>query len=247
MIIDAHAHLGWDEIFDEGFTEQELLESQEVNGIDVTLVQPGTCVLLRTVQEQHDAIADLANRCPGRFLGIANPNPHLPGADYEGEVRRCIEQLGFVGVKLHPLGHAVNPLGNHGRRVFALAQEMGIPVMVHTGPEIRWAAPTVLSPVARAYPGLRIVAAHAGGRALASWASLLAEWHSNIYLEPSWVGGHVVRDWVRSLGPQRIMFGSDHADNAVTELTKLRSLGLSGEEIDWVLGRTAAMVFGLNV
>jgi hypothetical protein len=43
------------------------------------------------------------------------------------------------------------------------------------------------------------------------------------------------------------MFGSDHADNAVTELTKLRSLGLSGEEIDWVLGRTAAMVFGLKV
>jgi hypothetical protein len=46
VIIDAHAHLGADEVFDEDFTEEELLESQARNGIQVTLVQPGTTASL---------------------------------------------------------------------------------------------------------------------------------------------------------------------------------------------------------
>ncbi len=96
-IVDAHAHLGFDEVFDEDFTEAALLESQERNGIDVTLVQPGTVHNLNGVRRQHDAIAELARRFPGRFYGIANPSPHLPGEQYEQEALRCVKELGFVG------------------------------------------------------------------------------------------------------------------------------------------------------
>jgi predicted TIM-barrel fold metal-dependent hydrolase len=42
------------------------------------------------------------------------------------------------------------------------------------------------------------------------------------------------------------MFGSDHADNAAAELAKLRTAGLSEEELVWVLGGTALRVFGLD-
>jgi len=246
MVIDAHAHLGYDEIFDEDFAEDALLASQSRNSIDITLVQPGTAHDLAGVEKQHDAIADLIARHPGRFRGIANPNPHLVGDCYEREARRCVEELGFVAIKVHPLAHAVNPLGRHGRRAFEVAGGLGVPVMVHTGAGIPWAAPSLLEPIARECPDLRIIVAHAGGSILAAEAGLLAARHPNVFLEPSWAGGFQVRSWVRELGACRVMFGSDHADNAETELTKFRSAGLSDEELGWVLGGTAAAVFGLQ-
>jgi predicted TIM-barrel fold metal-dependent hydrolase len=48
-------------------------------------------------------------------------------------VERCVKELKFVGVKLHTIGHGVNPLTEDGDLVFATAFELGIPAMVHTG------------------------------------------------------------------------------------------------------------------
>ena len=243
MIIDAHAHLGLDDAFDEDFTEAELLESQAQNGIDVTLVQPAVAFGLSTVQRYHDAIAELGRRFPGRFHGMANPCPHLPEEDYRREVRRCVEELGFVGIKLHPFAHGVNPVGRHGRRVFDVAEELGVPVMVHTGSGLPWSAPGLLAPMAEAHPGVTIILAHAGGMICAGEAGQLAARFPNVYLEPSWTGGFLVRAWSRSLGADRIMLGSDHADNAATELAKYRSAGLTDAELALTLGGTAQKVF----
>ena len=182
---------------------------------------------------------------PGRFRGLANPNPHLPEQAYAREVRRCVEELHFVGLKVHPFAHAVNPLGQHGRRVFAVAEWLGVPVMVHTGAGIPWAAPSLLAPAAEAHPTLSIVVAHAGGM-LSAEAGLLAQEYENVYLETSWMGGFQVRSWVRELGATRLMFGADHADNAATELAKYRSLGLTEKELASALGGTAARVFRLD-
>lgn len=246
MIVDAHAHLGWDQVFDHDFREDALLESQERNGIDVTLVQPATAHDLPTVQRYHDAIADLARRFPGHFFGIANPNPHLAGDAYETEVRRCVQELGFVGIKLHPMAHAVNPAGHAGRRVFALAQDLGVPVIVHTGSGIPWSAPALIDPAASERPGLKIVLAHAGAMILAGEAGQLAARRPNVYLECTWSASHTVQEWCRRFGPQRLLFGSDHAENAPVELAKFRSIGFSDEELGWMLGGTAASVFGLR-
>jgi predicted TIM-barrel fold metal-dependent hydrolase len=245
MIVDAHAHLGLDEIFDEDFTAEELLAAQKQCGIDITLVQPATRHDLPGVMRQHDAIAALAEQYPGRFYGIANPNPHLPEVEYEAEVRRCVEKMGFVGIKIHPLGHAVNPLGRHGRRVFPLAAALGVPVMVHTGLGMPWASPALLEPALAEHANLRIVLAHAGGTIFAADAGLLARRYPNVYLECSWAMVHQVRRWIQELGARRVMFGSDHAENAAPELAKFRATGLPAEALDWALGRTAARVFNL--
>jgi len=245
VIVDAHAHLGLDEVFDHDFTEASLIESQESNGIDVTLVQPATVHDLDSARAYHDAIADLARRFPGRFRGIANPNPHLPGDAYETEIRRCIEELSFVGIKLHPMAHAVNPIGRHGRRAFALADALNVPTMVHTGAGIPWAAPALLDPIADEHPSLRVVVAHAGAMILSGEAGVLAERHDSVFLECTWTAGFRVLEWARKLGANRVMFGSDHGENAATELAKFRTAGLTEEELGWALGKTAAMVFGL--
>lgn len=245
MIVDAHAHLGYDHVFDVDFAADDLLRSQETNGIDVTLVQPATAHDLPTVQRYHDAIADLAGRNPGRFRGIANPNPHLPRDQYARELERCIRELGFVGVKIHPTAHAVNPSGRDGQAAFELIDGLGVPAMIHTGSGIPWSAPSLLGPVARKYPRMPLVVAHAGGMILAGEAGQLAADYPNVYLECSWVGGFLVLKWAREHGANRLMLGSDHAENAATELTKFRTAGLTDDELALALGGTAAAVFGL--
>ena len=246
MIVDTHAHLGWDHVFDVEFTAQELVDSQEINRIDMTLVQPSLTHRLDTVKTYHDQIASLAKQYPGKFYGMANPDPHLKTSDYQKEVRRCVRELGFVGVKLHPFAHAVNPTGRHGQMVFETSFELRVPVMVHTGPGIPWAAPSLLGPTAKKYPKNSIVVAHAGMMILAGEAIQLATEHANVALECSWTGGFLIREWVKKLGPQKILFGSDHADNAPTELAKFRSLGLSDQELAWVLGLSAMEIYKLK-
>jgi hypothetical protein len=96
-VVDVHAHLGDDQIFEHEFTRDQLLHGQAENGVAATIVQPASVADLATVRAQHDAIAALAAELPGQFFGMAAPNPRLPEADYFAEVRRCVRELRFVG------------------------------------------------------------------------------------------------------------------------------------------------------
>ena len=122
-------------------------------------------------------------------------------------------------------------------------RQLKIPVMVHTGSGIPWSEPSLLHPIAEEYVTVKIIVAHAGMMVFASEAAYLAKKHANVFLECSWTAGFLIIEWIRDIGQDRIMFGSDHADNAAAELTKYRSIGLTNEEIDWALGKTAKSVF----
>lgn len=246
MIIDVHAHLGWDCVFDENFTEEEQMIKHDRHGISKTILQPGTCHDIETVRKQHDEIAAVARKYPGQFFGMANPNPHLEDAIYENEVRRCVEELHFVSIKMHSFAHAVNPAGKDGRKVFRLASELGVPVMVHTGSGIPFANPSNLISAAEEYPDVKIIMAHCGQMVLSGEVSTVMKHCGNIYADVSWTGGFLVRHWVHDFGANRFMFGSDHADNACTELSKIKSCGIGEEEQEWILHKTAEAVFKLD-
>jgi hypothetical protein len=247
MIIDAHAHLGYDYIFEEDFTLEKLLSNREKNGVEVSIVQPGTTFSLKTVIKQHNFIADLSEKMAGRIFGMANPNPHLPTAKYRKELVRCVDDLGFVGVKLHPLAHAVNPILSAGRRVFETASDLGIPVMVHTGAGVPWALPSAVVPMALEFPNLKIILAHSGSAIFSNEASLTAKLCPNVFLETSWMPSISIYGFCKTFGSNRVMFGSDHSENIASELAKYRTMGLTDEEIEWCLGKTAMEVFKIPV
>lgn len=243
MIIDVHAHLGIDCVFDETFTRQELEEKHLDHGIDISIVQPASCHDLESVRSQHDEIARLAAEFPGRYYGMANPNPHLPSAIYEAEVRRCVEELGFVGLKIHTFAHAVNPAGRDGRKVFELARKLDIPVMIHTGAGIPFANPTNLIPIANDYPDVKIVLAHCGMMIMAGEMPIVLKNRPNVYADITWTGGFMVRRWSETFGADRFLYGSDHADNAGSELAKVRTSGIPQEHQDWILAKSALSVY----
>ncbi|MBB3125482.1 hypothetical protein FHS19_000136 [Paenibacillus rhizosphaerae] len=246
MIIDVHAHLGWDHVFDEDFTWEEQLEKHQTFSVDKTILQPASCHDIETVREQHDRIARAARDYPGQFYGMANPNPHLKDAVYEEEVRRCVEELGFVGIKIHTFAHAVHPGGRDGTKVFKLAQKLNVPVMVHTGAGIPFANPTNLIAPALAFPDVNIVMAHCGMMIMAGETAIAMKAAPNLYADITWTAGFNLRHWAHEFGAHRFLFGTDHADNAGTELAKVKTCGLTEEEQEWILHQSAQSVYRLK-
>jgi predicted TIM-barrel fold metal-dependent hydrolase len=244
-IIDVHTHLGYDPVFEVDFTRDELAEELTAKSVDALITQPGTVLDIAEARSQHDAIARFTAEFPGRVFGMANPSPHFDTATYRDELTRCVRELGFVGVKINTFAHSVGVGLPPGRRVLDAARELGIPVMIHTGAGAPWALPSNILPIARDYADLKIVMAHSGAMAYASEALIVAQESPNVYLEVTWTPGYIVRSFVNAIGAARVLFGTDHADNLETELTKLRTAGLSASDLEWCLGRTAEVVYRL--
>lgn len=85
------------------------------------------------VRRENDFIASLVRSNPKKLTGFYSVHPLRPYA--LSELRRCRDEFGLSGIKLH-LAHSRVDLTNetHLKRVadiFALAQEKGTPVLLH--------------------------------------------------------------------------------------------------------------------
>jgi len=243
-MVDTHAHLGKCCVFDLATSEEDLLRRMEESGVDATIVQPYPGA--EDAARQHDRIADMCQRNPGRFYGLASLSPHGDHDAYRREVERCVKDLHFVGVKLHTIGHGVNPLSADGDFVFATGHDLGIPVMVHTGPGVPFALPALCIPAARKYPGLKIVLAHAGFAVFSAEAQVAASVCGNLYLETSWCIVEDIRWMISTIGPDRVMMGSDLPSNVPVEVAKYKALDLDPKVYAQVTGRNAVDVFKLS-
>ncbi len=244
MIVNAHAHIGVSRVFDHTFTEQELIEGMDKYGVDVSIVQP--LIGPESYQKYHDDIADAAARHPGRIVGMTAFSPHIDRDDYLSEVERCVKELGFVGIKLHPLEMAVDPLSEDGGVAFEAASAFDVPLMVHTGVGSPFAGPSKLIPRAREFPHLPIIMAHAGSVVYTHEAMVAAEMCQNLYLEPSWCNYYLVRKMIEKFGSDRVMVGGDHILNYALEKLKIELLELDDEDHNNVMGETARRVFKLD-
>ena len=242
-VVDAHAHLGECCVFGLESTEQELLRRMEESEVDATIVQPYPGA--KNARETHDRIAELCAKYPGRFFGLASVSPHGDHDAYRREVERCIRELNFVGVKLHTIGHGVNPLTEDGDFVFSTAHSLGVPAMVHTGPGVPFALPSLSIPAAQKYPGLKIILAHAGFAVYSAEAQVAASVCGNLYLETSWCIGEDIRWMIATIGPDRVMMGADLPSNVPVEIAKYKALNLAPDVYDRVMGGTAIEVFKL--
>jgi len=247
-IIDVHAHLGYDYVFDEESTEENLLYYYDRYGVTGAIVQP---FISRPYMEDtaavHDRIHKFCQDNPGRFWGMASINPHFTQEDYWREAERCIKELGFVGIKITPIAHAVNPESKDGRYVFEVARELEVPVMVHTGNGVPFADPINLAYIAKDFNDVPIIIAHAGGGMHFQQALFVSKENSNVYLEPSWSSILNVKAALREIGPEKIMFSSDHAINVPVELAKYRTLIEDEKQLERVLSGTAVEVFNLSI
>jgi predicted TIM-barrel fold metal-dependent hydrolase len=113
------------------------LSDMDANGIQMTALSindPGPEVFgkdgLAIARMVHDYLGSLAKQYPTRFFGLAT----LPLQDMDGalvELDRCVKSLGMRGVLLYSNLDGKFPDLEEFRPLFARAQELDIPLLLH--------------------------------------------------------------------------------------------------------------------
>lgn len=248
MIIDVHAHLGEDVVFDEEVSEQQLIDFYQKYQVDGAIVQPYICrPYLEDTRVIHDRIYRLTKSQEKRFWGMASINPHFRPEDYDREATRCVKELGFVGLKITPIAHAAHPSSRDCFHVFEVARELKVPLMIHTGAGVPFSDPISVLKAVESFPGVPVVLAHAGSEMHNQQAIYIAKTFEQVYLEPSWVGVIGVTNMVKQVGCDKILFSSDNIYNIPVELAKYRSVIPNEQELNKVLFQNAISLYGLQV
>jgi hypothetical protein len=203
----------------------------------------------------NDEVASFVREHPGRLLGIASVNLHRP-MDAVRELRRCVRQLGFRGLRIVPWLWGLPPDDRRYYPLYAECIEFDVPFCLqvgHTGPLLT-SEPgrpiPYLENVALEFPELRIVAGHIG----APWTQeiiSLATKFPNLYIDTSaYKTTRFPTDFVtfmRGRGARKVMFGTNYPMlTAAACLEGLEPLGLGEEATELFLHENARRVFKID-
>ncbi len=178
---------------------------------------------------------------------MASINPHFRQLDYDAEAIRCIQELGFVGIKITPIGHACHPSSRDALHVFDLCRSLKVPLMIHTGAGIPFSDPISVAKALESFRDVPVVLAHAGSEMHNQQAIYLAEKFDNVFLEPSWVGVIGVGNMVKRIGCGKILFSSDNIYQIPVELAKYRSVISDAAELEKVLYKNTVQLYSLHM
>ncbi|WP_281890663.1 amidohydrolase family protein [Paenibacillus sp. YYML68] len=242
-VIDTHVHLGVSRFSGVGTTPEAIIQAMDGYGIHTSLVMPQPT--LESIPDVHKAIHEMSLQYPGRIYGMASIDPWLSEEAYRAEAAVCMEQYGFVALKLHPLGHNISPLSAGCEKIYETASAYRVPVLVHTGIGNPFSLPSLLIDAAKRYPDVTFVLAHAGFAVYTDEAVVAAKYCDNIILEPSWCPTYTVVKMISAIGAERIIMGSDHLSNLPVELVKYQSIGLSDADLERILVTNPQRIFNI--
>jgi uncharacterized protein len=202
----------------------------------------------------NDEVAGWVDAHPDRFAGLAGADLRRPLAAVR-ELRRCVTELGFKGLRLIPWLWELPPTDRRYYPLLAACAELGVPFCTqvgHTGPlrpsETGRPIPYI-DEIAIDFPELVVVCGHIGY----PWTEemvAVARKHANVYIDTSaYTARRYPPELVRYMqkdGRTKVMFGSNHPMIAPAKaLADLDSLGLDDEARALFLGGNARRVFGL--
>ncbi len=203
----------------------------------------------------NDEVAGWVQAHPERFAALAAVDLARP-MDAVRELRRCVGELGFVGLRVIPWLWEAPPTDRRFYPLFAACVELGVPFCTqvgHTGPlrpsETGRPIPYI-DQVALDFPELVIVCGHVGY----PWTEemvAVARKHEHVYIDTSaYTSARLPAELVAYLrtggGRRKVLFGSNHPMIAPAHaLEDLGTLELDAETTALYLAGNADRVFGL--
>jgi predicted TIM-barrel fold metal-dependent hydrolase len=190
----------------------------------------------------NDFIHQMTRNHPGWVLGYCMVNP-IYGSKAVDEMRRCFEELGFVGLKL---AGGVRATHAYIEPVMRAAIDFDVPILHHIiqrryaeKPNIEVTDASELAELARRYPEAKIIAAHIGGGGDWEFGIKACRDCPNVYVDISGSGtdSGMLEMAVEEIGPPRLLFGTDLTMD--TGLAKLAALPVSEEDREQIAWKNA--------
>lgn len=272
MIIDFHTHLGismpWVSTDEFNTTGEELITVMDKNKIDKACCCPNPAVA-EYYSISNSYIGDMIKKYPDRILGFCRLDPRLilvptleesdpavwekvmknPSKDrienswVIKEIKRCVRELNFCGIKLHPAVEQFAPENPLFDSIYELAIELDVPIQFHCDRIYHFtSSPQRIIKLAKRFPKLRICAIHlyAGDT-----VEILSQ-AENVFLEISEAAkGRLISEAINILGEDRIVFGSDYPfgdPNVIMAL--LNELNLGDRVLEKIFYKNAINILG---
>ena len=241
-VIGCHAHLAHHSSANYAERDRSLIEAADKLGIDqlcCSLLTPKRPATAEGFRECNVWVAEAMKEYSGRVLGYCYVNPGC-GREALDDIRRCVEDRGFMGVKLYNEHKCTEPVVFP---VVELAIELRVPILHHAGhghhpipnqPNISDGGD--LAELGRRYPEARLICAHVGGGGDWEWTIKALRHADNVFLDTSGsvTDEGIVDMAVEILGADRLLFGCDMSMTA--GVGKVRAARLSPEDSQKVLG-----------
>ena len=191
---------------------------------------------------------------PDLLMGYFVLDPRDP-AGMDAEVRTWLEdEKGIMcGIKLYPLIHEYPLNDERYGRIFAVANEHRLPMLIHTWDDEhqgRLCSPALLNDVVGNYPDATFILGHAGGTLTGFRVAVeVAARHTNAYLELCASRGSLgqIEFFVEQVGAGQILYGSDvQFLDVFSQIAKVVYARISEDQKRSILGLNAARIFGVS-
>jgi len=231
-IFDVHTHTGYND--PDGMSASleeltEMLDTVDSRAVFFTMHEPDG------YRDANDRVLAEAERTGGRFVPFCRVNPH---DNAPAEARRALD-AGARGIKLHPRAEEFTLDHPQVGDLFAIAEERGVPMLIHAGRGIPALGKHVVQHAER-HPGANVILAHAGICDLAwIWRSALEL--PNLFFDTSWWNPADLITLFSLVPPGQVLYGSDAPyGRPVLSVTlcvrTAQQAGLSDDQIRSVLG-----------
>lgn len=202
-VFDAHAHIGVD-MDGRTMTADGMRDRMLQAGVSRSIVFPLNDPNAHDdFSGPNDALWAAYEDYPDLFVPFFRLNPHM---DYEKEFGRCVD-LGFKGLKLHPVSQQFELDDPKFVRLLEMAAEADLPVLIHAGFAMQRIVEPLL-PTVEAHPELRLILGHAAMVEVLEATRAFRD-HENVLFETSVVGARDLYMLFREFDHSRICFGSD--------------------------------------
>jgi len=267
-VLYFHVHPRWDtsyplrEVNHPSVFAERLVNKMDEVGIERSVVLPISPYI------KNNYVADVVGMYPDRLIGFASVQPNLGRYACE-ELEYAVNELGLVGLKLHPGIQGFSIMDPEVWNCLQLCGDLDIPVVIHcmkddysslsfkTKPA-PWINPveyyTFLPYIC---PETTLIYAHMGGsfnfRKIITCASF-----PNVYLDTSYSLIQIAEEYpleryIELVGSDKFLFGSDYVPlltperyGQKTQINIIRKLDIKEEDKNRILYKNSAKVLKLN-
>jgi predicted TIM-barrel fold metal-dependent hydrolase len=273
MIIDFHVHTayyrkrtpdyldllrqGWGERMDwmlQTFSDpQAFVGLMDEVGVDYAVILAELAPITSGIAANED-VAQFCAHSP-RLIPFASIDPNASQKPVD-ELEELVRNQGFKGLKLYPTYQHFYPNEVKIYPLYAKAQELDIPVLMHigssifTGSRLKYGDPIYIDDVAVDFPELKVLQAHSGRPFWYEKAFALSRIHENVYMEISGLPPQKLLTYFPKLEriAHKVIYGSDwpSVPTFKENIIALQGLNMSTEAKRMILGENAARLLKLS-
>jgi len=221
-------------------------------GIDYAVILAELAPITTGIAD-NDYVADFCSASP-RLIPFASVNP-CTSTRPAGELERLVSDKGFRGLKLYPTYQHYYPNEARIYPLYATAQELGIPVLLHVGSSVfagsrlKYGDPLFLDDVAVDFPSLVLIQSHSGRPFWYEKAFALARLHENVYMEVAGLPPQRLLSYFPEMErlADKVIYGSDWpgVPTIKENIRQIRDLPMSDSSKAKILGANAARILGV--